>query len=61
MKEHPRDRIARHFGLGNFGVKLTDEILADYAELIAQRLEVDEHLLAAEVVREFANYDVQGR
>lgn len=59
MKEHPRDRIARMFGLGNYGVKLTAEILADYAELIAQALEEDEYFLAAEAVREFSRNDAQ--
>lgn len=30
MAENPRDRIARHFGLGKYGVDLADEILKDY-------------------------------
>lgn len=50
-KEHPRDRIARHFGLGNYGVRLADEILADYREIIAEYLDDGELHLAAEVVR----------
>lgn len=50
--EHPRDRIARHFGLGNYGVELADKILGDYREMIAEYLEETEMGLAAHVVRE---------
>jgi hypothetical protein len=57
VKESPRDRIARHLGLGDYGVKLAEEILRSYGEQIAQWLEADEHLLAAEAVREFNDYD----
>jgi len=50
--EHPRDRIARHFGLGNYGVNLADEILGDYRELIAQYFEETGLGLAAHVLRQ---------
>ena len=52
MAEHPRDRMARHFGLGNYGVNLADEILGDYRELIAQYFEETGLGLAAHVLRQ---------
>jgi hypothetical protein len=55
--ESPRDRMARHFGLGTYGTRLAEEILREYGEQIAKWLEADEHLLAAEAVREFNDYD----
>lgn len=36
--ESPRDRIARHFGLGEYGKKLADEILDDQLEIWLQEL-----------------------
>lgn len=57
--EHPRDRIARHFGLGDYGVNLADEILEDYREMIAQYMEDTGLGLAAYVLREKEwEYDV---
>lgn len=38
MSEHPRDRMARHFGLGEYGERLADEILNDYREMLADWL-----------------------
>lgn len=52
MTEHPRDRIARMFGMGDYGKMLADEILTDYRSLIAEYLEETEMGLAAHVIRE---------
>lgn len=55
--ESPRNRMARHFGLGEYGKHLADAILREYGEQIAQYLEGDDYLGAASVVREFNDYD----
>lgn len=55
--ESPRDRMARHFGMGEYGKRLAEDILRQYGEQVARWLEVDEHFMAAEAVREFNNYD----
>jgi hypothetical protein len=59
VKESPRDRIARMFGMGEYGKKLADEILREHGEQIAKWLETDEHYLAADSVREFNGYDFE--
>lgn len=59
MKESPRDRIARMFGMGEYGKKLAEEILREYGEQIAQWLDADEHHMAADAVREFNGYDFE--
>ncbi len=51
--------MARHFGLGEYGKGLAEEILRQYGEQVAQWLEADEHYMAAEAVREFNNYDFE--
>lgn len=38
MAEHPRDRLARLFGLGKYGEKLAQEILDDYAVILATKI-----------------------
>lgn len=52
MTEHPRDRIARIFAMGEYGQMLADEILTDYRSMIIEYLEETEMGLAAHVVRE---------
>jgi hypothetical protein len=60
MPESPRDRIARHFGLGEYGKRLAEEILREYGEQIALYLEVGaDRPEAAEDVRVFNNYDFE--
>ena len=44
--------MARHFGLGNYGVNLADEILEDYREMVAQYFEETGLGLAAHVLRQ---------
>lgn len=55
--EMPRDRMARMFGLGEFGKTLAEEILREYGEQIAQWLELAaDRPEAAKDVREFNGY-----
>lgn len=51
--EHPRVRMARHFGLGKYGDQLAHNILGDYVELLATDLEELGAHMAADDIREF--------
>lgn len=51
MAENPRDRIARHLGLGDYGLVLAEEILDDHREMLARELEDDEYFVAADFLR----------
>lgn len=60
MTEHPRDRMARIFGMGDYGKRLAEDILREYGEQIAQYLEgVGDRPEAAKDVRIFNNYDFE--
>lgn len=48
--EEIRDKIARHFGLGDFGVRLAQEYLDEYAHNLSDELRDEDHDLAAEVI-----------
>lgn len=50
--ETPRDRIARHFGLGQYGKHLAAEILRSYGEMLAVQLEEQGEHKAAKYLRE---------
>lgn len=55
--ESARDRMARHFGLGEYGKRLAEDILREYGETIASWLELMDRPEAARDVREFNDYD----
>lgn len=57
MPEHPRDQMARIFGMGDYGIRLAEDILRNYGEQIAQWLEFVDRPEAATDVREFNSYD----
>jgi len=49
--------MARHFGLGEYGKRLAEDILREYGETIASWLELMDRPEAARDVREFNDYD----
>lgn len=51
MTEHPRDRIARIFGMGKYGEQLADQLLEDYRNIIADYLEGNDLPHASNIVR----------
>jgi hypothetical protein len=57
--ESPRDRMARHFGLGDYGKRLADEILRDYGTQICGWLHANDAPTAAELVKEFNALDFE--
>lgn len=61
MPENPRDRMARHFGLGEYGKKLADEILDDYLRSIVEKLRETGLGLAAAYLEESTMFIVGDR
>lgn len=52
--EHPAERLARLFGMGEYGKNLSKEILGDYKSMIENELENAGYARAADYIwREF--------